>query len=308
MPPNPSITVLGSLNADMVPYVPHHPHPGETITTTSLARGPGGKGANQAVACARLTDPSAPVTVAMVGAVGNDADGRMLLSSLQESSVETSAVRVCEGFHTGVAVVIVDESDKQNRIIVSPEANHVLGPGDVQGLRAGLLVVQLEIRLETVLAAIQTSKAPVLLNAAPAPEPLPQEIYPHITHLIINESEATTLAPPTNPTLLATEAGLRQVTRRFQDWGVANVVITLGGRGVFYAAAGGEAALVPAEVVDVVDTTAAGDTFVGAYALAVVQGRGVGEAVRGGNRAAGGAGGRKGAQRSIPWWREVREG
>ncbi|KAF4587321.1 ribokinase [Ophiocordyceps camponoti-floridani] len=273
MPPKPSITVLGSLNADIVPYVPHHPHPGETITATCLARGPGGKGANQAVACARLADPCSPVHVAMVGAVGDDADGRMLLSSLRESSVDTSAVRSCEGSQTGVAVVIVDEMDKQNRIIVSPEANHELGPGHVLGLEADLLLVQLEIRLETVLAAIRASTSPVLLNAAPAPEPLPRDIYPHITHLIVNESEAATLATSNDGSLLSDEAGLRLVTQRFQDWGVANVVITLGERGVFYAAAGGEAALIPAEEVDVVDTTAAGDTFVGAYALAVVGGQ-----------------------------------
>ncbi|RDA84690.1 hypothetical protein CP532_2753 [Ophiocordyceps camponoti-leonardi (nom. inval.)] len=313
------ITVLGSLNADLVPYVAHHPLDGETVTATSLSKGPGGKGANQAVACARLSrvasedgkgEEATTVQIAMVGAVGDDSDAKMLRSSLSSAGVDVSGVQTRTEHNTGVAVVVVDAS-AENRIIVSPEANHALDPSDVQsiGRDCDLLVLQLEIKLDTVVAAIMASQAPVLLNAAPATRLLPRETYPRIAHLIVNQSEAALLSDM-SAAELETESGLGIVADRFLGWGVSHVVVTLGSRGVFYAdSSRRRRALVPAEKVTVVDTTAAGDTFVGAYALAVVragpEGFDIDEAVREANRAAAVTVSRKGAQTSIPWGSEL---
>ncbi|RDA90883.1 hypothetical protein CP533_3241 [Ophiocordyceps camponoti-saundersi (nom. inval.)] len=314
------ITVLGSLNADLVPYVAHHPLDGETVTATSLSRGPGGKGANQAVACARLSHvstkekeegekKSTTVEIAMVGAVGDDSDADMLRSSLSSAGVDVSGVQTRPEHGTGIAIVVVDSS-AENRIIVSPEANHALGPSDVHsaGRDCHLLVLQLEIRLDTVVAAIMASQAPVLLNAAPATKLLPPETYPRIAHLIVNQSEAALLSD-VSVAELDTESGLGLVADRFLGWGVLHVVVTLGSRGVFYADSKGRRALVPAQKVTVVDTTAAGDTFVGAYALAVVRdgpdGFDIDAAVREANRAAAITVSRKGAQTSIPWGSEL---
>ncbi|PFH60947.1 hypothetical protein XA68_18522 [Ophiocordyceps unilateralis] len=317
------ITVLGSLNADLIPYVSHHPLPGETTTATWLATGPGGKGANQAVACGRLSHKKADdddddhghgdgdVEVVMVGAVGDDQDGRMLRHSLESSCVDTSRVRTTSSHRTGLAIVIVDQQ-AQNRIIVSPQANHLLCPRDVSSVaeHSQLLVLQLEIRLDTVLAAIASSPAPVLLNAAPAPtNPLPDQAYRRIAHLVVNESEAAVLAAVDDDDELQSETGLRRVAHGFLARGVKHVVITLGPRGVFYADSRRRCALVPAVKVDVVDTTAAGDTFVGAYALAVVRAGeddfDIDSAVREANRAAAVTVSRKGAQTSIPWRSEI---
>ncbi|RCI09801.1 hypothetical protein L249_4031 [Ophiocordyceps polyrhachis-furcata BCC 54312] len=319
------ITVLGSLNADVVPYVAHHPLDGETVTATSLSKGPGGKGANQAVACARLsrlsTDGSSKdqdgkgetVEIAMVGAVGDDPDADMLRSSLSSAGVDVSGVQTRAEHNTGVAIVVVDSS-AENRIIVSPEANHALGPSDdvvrSTGQDCDLLVLQLEMRLDTVVAAIMCSKAPVLLNAAPATKLLPRETYARIAHLIVNQSEAALLlSDDVSAVELETESGLGIVADRFLEWGVLHVVVTLGSRGVFYADSNNRRALVPASKVTVVDTTAAGDTFVGAYALAVVRagpdGFDIDAAVREANRAAAVTVSRKGAQTSIPWGSEL---
>ncbi|OAA32256.1 ribokinase [Moelleriella libera RCEF 2490] len=402
MAPLPEITILGSLNMDLVSYVPHHPLPGETLTSSSFSSSPGGKGANQAVACAKLSrsspaasasasaSPAAPsAKVTMVGAVGDDAHGSVLLESLSSYGVDTSRVLVREGRHTGIAVIVVDEPSGQNRIILSPESNATLVPGtdyvaaapaatlssasphsssnapsaaaaaqekgdshhhhhqqqqqqqqeggEGKGpSRPNLLIMQLEIPLPTVLEALQTAKVsgiPVLLNPAPA-QPLPDAAYRGLAHLIVNETEASILSGTPVEELLAEDdndddssSRLAAAAAVFLDKGVENVVITLGARGVFYASrATGRQALVAAVKTHVVDTTAAGDTFVGSYALAVVQaaaaadedrtrdGKGGGSggggfdidaAVRAANRASSVTVSRKGAQASIPWRDEL---
>jgi ribokinase len=223
---------------------------------------------------------------------------------------------------TGIAIIVVDEPSGQNRIILSPEANHSLQASDFSTLRAlgprpDLLIMQLEIPLATVLAALSAARdagVPVLLNPAPA-QPLPADAYSGLAHLIVNETEAAVLGGVSEADL-ETEAGLESVSRKFLDRGVHNVVVTLGGRGVFYmSAASAKKGLIPAEKAKVVDTTAAGDTFVGQYALEVVGaegGRGDGEgafdieaAVRKANRASAKTVERLGAQDSIPWRDEL---
>ncbi|RYP32363.1 hypothetical protein DL767_005228 [Monosporascus sp. MG133] len=320
----PLITVLGSLNIDLVSYVPHHPLPGETMTSSRFAVSPGGKGANQAVACAKLSrargdadvsSASASAHVRMVGAVGagGDAHGDLLLSNLRAHGVDASGVRRPAGLKTGVAVIIVDEPTGQNRIVLSPEANHHLGAADFDaGLpapRPDLLIMQLEIPLPAVLAALRAARSsgtPVLLNPAPAVA-LPDDAYAGLAHLVVNETEAAILGGVAEVEL-ETEAGLEAVGARFLARGVRNVIVTLGGRGVFYMSAdnGGAKGLVPAEKAKVVDTTAAGDTFVGAYALEVVSGKfDIAAAVRKANRAAAKTVERLGAQDSIPWRDEL---
>ncbi|KAM0250433.1 hypothetical protein ACHAP5_002232 [Fusarium lateritium] len=314
---SPHITVLGSLNMDLVSYVPHHPLPGETLTSNHFNTSPGGKGANQAVACGKLSrdsdlsNPSA--TISMVGAVGADPYGTLLLDSLRSFGVAVDAVAVREDRKSGLAIIIVDEPTGQNRIIVSPEANHSLQPAEFEtlpGPRPDLLIMQLEIPFETVMQALKTAKkdgVAVLLNPAPA-QPLPADAYDGLAHLVVNETEAAILAGCTESELEDID-GLNRVGRVFIDRGVRNVIITLGGRGVYFVNYHGQSALLPATKTTVVDTTAAGDTFVGSYALAAVAAKDgqfdIEAAVTAANRAAALTVARKGAQISIPWKDEL---
>lgn len=313
----PRITILGSLNIDLVSYVPHHPLPGETLTANHFNTSPGGKGANQAVACAKLSRSSdlsnASAHVCMIGAVGKDAYGSVLMDSLAGYGVDTADVVVKEGEKTGIAIIVVDEPSGQNRIILSPEANHSLKPEHFKTLPQplpDLLIMQLEVPFDTVIQALSSAKAagvPVLLNPAPAVE-LPQEAYDGLAHLIVNETEAALLSGRPESELNDLE-GLKHVGELFIQRGVENVIITLGGKGVYYINKAGLSALLPAQKTTVVDTTAAGDTFVGSYALAVVGATGVPfeieAAVTNANVAAARTVTRRGAQISIPWKDEL---
>ncbi|KAI1454144.1 Ribokinase-like protein [Annulohypoxylon moriforme] len=309
----PCITVLGSLNIDLVSYVPHHPVPGETITSRLFTVSPGGKGANQAVACAKLSRnsdlSSAAVDISFVGAVGSDTYGTDLLNSLRSYGVKVESVAVRKDQRTGIAIIVVDETDGQNRIILSPESNYSVQRADFEsalGQKPDLLIMQLEIPLETVIQALRTataSKIPVLLNPAPA-QTLPLEVYQNLSHIIVNESEAALLTNYSDSEF-ENSSGLDRAVEFFIDKSVQNVVITLGGRGVYFATHTGRRALIPAiKSTMVVDTTAAGDTFVGSYALSIVT-KGdhfdIETAVGTANRAAAKTVAKKGAQISIPW-------
>ncbi|KAL4728090.1 putative ribokinase [Fusarium chlamydosporum] len=277
----PAISVLGSLNIDLVSYVPHHPLPGETITSNQFNVFPGGKGANQAVACAKLSRTSdfknPSVDVVMIGAIGADAYGSMLLDSLKSYGVGTDGIIVNQDSgadsQSGIAMIIVDEPTGQNRIILSPGANKSLRPSQFQqipGIKPALLIMQLEIPLETVIQAFKAAKSagtPVLLNPAPA-QILPTEIYQGLAHLILNETEAALLSNRDESEFESISV-VEQAASDFLAKGVLNVVITLGGRGAYYANNTGVKGLIPAQKVKVVDTTAAGDTFIGSYAIEV---------------------------------------
>ncbi|KAI0171865.1 Ribokinase-like protein [Hypoxylon sp. FL1284] len=249
----------------------------------------------------------------MIGAVGDDAYGAELRANLARHGVDTAGVDAAAGRNTGVAVIVVDEPTGENRIVLSPGANHSIAASRFESASPlgsplpQLLVMQLEIPLPTVLAALRAARAagvPVLLNPAPA-QPLPGEAYDGLAHLVVNETEAATLAGASEAELETSE-GLARVARVFVERGVRNVVVTLGGRGVYYASAEGVSGLVPAErVAAVVDTTAAGDTFVGRYALEVVSSFKIADAVVEANRAAAKTVERLGAQDSIPWRDEL---
>ncbi|KUJ06675.1 ribokinase-like protein [Mollisia scopiformis] len=320
-----TITIIGSLNTDLVTLTPRVPSGGETLTATSFSTGPGGKGANQAVACARLSRPNprgtaSPITqdvaVKMVGAVGADAFGTRLISGMKEDDIDTSGIRVVEGKSTGVAVILVEESSGENRILLSNGANHSLQPSDFLTPESlgtplpDLIILQLEIPLDTVLQILETARkagVDVLLNPAPAVK-LPDHIYSAVTHLIVNESEAALLTSRSVSSVEASDFPWDTVTSEFLQKGVKNVIVTLGSKGAFFASSGQEKGdFVPAaKVKKVVDTTAAGDTFVGAYAVNVVRGNvDLGSVVRLACKAAGRTVEKEGAQSAIPWADEV---
>lgn len=245
----------------------------------------------------------------MVGAIGDDLFGQTMLSDLQSYGVNIEGVEVKKGARTGIAVIIVEETTGDNRILLSAEANHTLSPSHFMELPAplpSLLILQLEIPLETVMQILKTAKrqgVEVLLNPAPA-VPIPEEAYKNITHLVVNETEAAILSGCQEKDLVD-ERGLLAVAENFRKLGSRNVLITLGGRGVFYLSEG-KSGLIPANKAQVVDTTAAGDTFIGAYSLeAVKQDFNIEIAVRKANKAAALTVERKGAQISIPWADEL---
>lgn len=429
----PLITVIGSLNADLIIRTSRIPSAGETLTSQSFDTGFGGKGANQATACARLSRRSdgvgsGNVDVKMVGMTGDDTFGRDIRWPMVSNGIDISDVWIKEGYKTGVAVVIVEEAIGENRIFLSPNANYALKPAQfttIPGPMPDLLVLQLEIPLETVLKILEVAsdkEIPVVLNPAPA-QALPKKAYKAIRHLIVNESEAAMLSEsmlsgknesriprladlpslpnassqtstlpnssrlPDTPTLsdtsvlssdsmpseLATVQSEAQYLERsqasdvkgdssseimnvsslhilsntpaepashsetasvkadamvdsgpslpqliltaklFHIFGVNIVIITLGARGVFISIRNGICFRFPAEEVDAVDTTAAGDTFVGAYAVAIAKyktkelsANQILSAVKWANKCAAKTVEKEGAQSAIPWLDEVR--
>jgi ribokinase len=296
------LAVIGSINMDLVVHVQRHPQPGETIHGSDTLYSPGGKGANQAVAGAK-----AGADVRMIGAVGTDASGRDLISSLQSCSVGTEAIAGKEG-SSGLALISVDAAG-ENIIILSPGANGKMVPADleqawpaIEGCSAVLL--QNEIPLETTLAAIAMASEAgmrVYFNPAPAVK-LPVEAYNGIHCLILNETEAAYIAE--------TEFGEGEqaelaTVRALIGAGASSVVLTLGSKGAIYADRDGLVRRVEACRVQPVDTTAAGDTFIGAFAAERESGATVEQALGFASAAAALAVTKLGAQMSIPTKSEV---
>ncbi|MGW0363457.1 ribokinase [Streptomyces sp. NPDC002990] len=284
-----AIAVLGSTNMDLVAYVPRAPRRGETVTGRAFRTVPGGKGANQAVAAARCGGE-----VVMIGAVGSDEFGVRLRSALTAAGVETTALRTVEGA-SGTAHITVDD-EGGNSIIVIPGANAQvtgLAAGDEALIAAaGSLLLQLELPMSAVLAGARAARAHgvrTVLTPAPA-RPLPAELLAATDLLVPNEHEAAALTGLSDP-YRAAEALLRDVPE---------VVVTLGAAGALYAARGQEPLTVPAPRVRAVDTTAAGDTFVGALAVALGEGRPMPGALAWASAAAALSVQRPGAQDSMP--------
>ena len=285
------IVVVGSLNMDLVVRSPRHPQPGETLLGAEFRTFPGGKGANQAVAAARLGGH-----VKLIGRVGADAFGDALLETCTRDGVDTGHVERLPDAPTGVALITVDDAG-QNTIVVVPGANGKLSPPDLLAAApafegASVVVMQLEVPLLTVIYAADLARrhgARVVLNPAPA-QPLSATGLEQVDVLIPNQSEAA---------LLTGCASAGDAARRLMASGVCSVIVTMGEGGVLIAE-GETATLLPAHQVSVLDTTAAGDAFVGAFAVALAEGRTVREAAAWGNAAGALAVTRAGAQPSLP--------
>ncbi|WP_329164235.1 ribokinase [Streptomyces sp. NBC_01717] len=289
-----AIAVLGSTNMDLVAYVARAPERGETVTGTEFRTIPGGKGANQAIAAAR-----AGGDVLMIGAVGDDVYGVRLRAELEHAGVETDLLHTAEG-PSGTAHIVVDDTGG-NAIVVIPGANgtvHTLGPGEMAAIaEADLLLLQLELPLSAVVEGARMAHAQgvrTILTPSPV-QPLPDELFGNVDLLIPNEHEAAALSGKTEPHAAA-EILLRHVPE---------VVITLGSKGCLYAARGSETVHFPAPEVTAVDTTAAGDTFVGALAVALGEGRAVPEALAWASIAAALCVQKPGASTSMPYRSEI---
>ncbi len=285
-----SVLVAGSLNVDLTVRVPHLPEPGETVLGPTYSVTPGGKGANQAVACAR-----AGARVHMLGAVGKDSYADLLRTSLSDSGVDLGALREVDA-PTGAALIGVADGG-ENSIMVASGANARLAPDHLPDLSGvSHLVMQLEIPLEAVTAyarAARQAGVQVVLNAAPA-RALGKELLTNVNVLIVNEGELKVISDAAGLTgdVLARARGL-------QNLGPSTVVVTLGGRGCL-AVAGGEPLTLPAFSVQVVDTTGAGDTFVGVLIAGLTDGDELESALSMASAAAALACTRTGAQPSMP--------
>jgi len=286
------VLVIGSLNADLVVRAPHFPQPGETISGDDLQIIPGGKGANQAVAAARQG-----ASVAMLGRVGKDSFGPFLLDSLRSNSVDTTHVSADESA-TGTAIIVVDASG-QNSIVLSAGANGKVTPKDIETLNieAKVLFLQLEIPLETVIHAAKWGKQKamtVILNPAPARE-LPDELIANVDFILPNETELSLLTGVPVTDISSTEKAAQGLLAR----GAKNVIVTLGSKGAMVVSSG-QTRQVNAYKVDVVDTTAAGDAFIGGFASALLRGVEIEEAVKYANACGALATTKFGAQPSLP--------
>jgi len=300
----PSLVVIGSANMDLVVRSAHIAAPGETVLGEAFRQIPGGKGANQAVAAARLG-----AAITFVGRVGNDLFGEALRTGLQADSIDTTYLQTDPTEPTGVALIGVD-AQGQNAITVASGANFQVSAQDIDRAlpairRASAILLQLEIPRDTVLYAAQQAHEagiPVILNPAPASltDPLPDSLLARIDVLTPNEYEAAALLG----LAYQPESDWAAIADRLIAKGVKAVVITLGQEGCIIADATASH-YVPAVSVTAVDTTAAGDCFTGALSVALAEGRSLEEAARFAAQAAAISVTRPGAQPSLPIRSEV---
>lgn len=290
------LVVLGSVNADHVLRVPHFPRPGETLTGHSYQVVPGGKGANQAVAAARLG-----ALVSFIACIGDDAIGQQMRQGFEQDGIDVSAVELDETLPTGIAIIYVSD-EGENSIGISAEANGALSPAMVKRHEAMIadahtLLLQLEVPLESVFEAAKLARSHgtrVVLNPAPA-RPLPAELLALVDLITPNQTEAELLTG----VKVSDEASAAQAAARFHQMGISDVMITLGSQGV-YCSSARQQQLIPGFRVEAVDTTAAGDTFNGALLAAELAGADFNAAVRFAHGAAALSVTKFGAQSSIP--------
>ncbi|WP_461602843.1 ribokinase [Aeromonas rivipollensis] len=295
------LVVLGSVNADHVLRVPHFPRPGETLTGHSYQVVPGGKGANQAVAAARLG-----AAVSFIARIGDDAIGQQMKTGFANDGIDVSAVELDDKLPTGIAIIYVSD-EGENSIGLSTEANGALDTAMVkrhESLIAGAhtLLLQLEVPLESVFEAAKLARSHgtrVVLNPAPA-QPLSADLLALVDLITPNQTEAELLTG----VKVSDEASAAEAAARFHQMGIADVMITLGSQGV-YCSNAEQQALIPGFRVEAVDTTAAGDTFNGALLAAELAGADFHSAVRFAHGAAALSVTRFGAQSSIPGKQEV---
>ncbi|PLS09627.1 ribokinase [Neobacillus cucumis] len=290
------IIVIGSMNMDIVNHVENHPQPGETIKGWGTAYHPGGKGANQAVAAARSGGQ-----VVMAGAVGTDSFAGKLVSTLQDEGIHTDFILKKEGT-SGIAFITVDSSG-ENTIILSEGSNGKFMPDDLVRifgmLESGdIILAQNEIPWQTTEYAIQTAHKKgvhVILNPAPAVK-VPKQLFPLIDTLILNETEVEAITNTPVPDINQA----RMAAKQLNESGIKEVIITLGKNGSLYRNQEGLDIFTPSFSVNAVDTTSAGDTFIGAFAVESGLGHPIQECLQYATAAAALAVTLKGAQSSIP--------
>jgi ribokinase len=295
------ICIVGSINMDLVATVERFPKPGETITGKEFGTFPGGKGANQAVAAGRLF-PS----VSMVGKVGDDVFGEQQVDNLKQNGVDTRGVMTVPGVSSGIAVIEVDESG-ENDIIVIPGANQLLDRDFIDSqfawmLESDVFLFQLEIPLDTVFYAIRKLKEHgkiVVLDPAPA-RTLPNEMYQYVDYITPNETELQILTGIET----SEETRLHGAALNILSLGVKTVILKIGKKGA-YLISKDQSTHVPGFKVATVDTTAAGDTFNAAFAVALAKGYALKECVGFANAAAAISTTAKGAQSAMPQMRQV---
>ncbi|HEY4391414.1 MAG TPA: ribokinase [Paenibacillus sp.] len=269
------VVVIGSLNMDIVVETQQYPQVGETLLGERVRFIPGGKGANQAVAAARLS-----AETSMIGAVGSDAFGKELLSSLRKDGVNVDGVKRLEGTTTGIASIYVAEGD--NSIVVVPGANYEVQPADIDRhedklKQADIVLLQLEIPVETVFYAAKKAKAlgkTVVLNPAPA-QPLPDELFAYVDYITPNRTELSRYSG-----VDADGEALEPAMQRMRAKGAAHVVTTLGADGSAYLDDEGNMHNIPGYKVSVVDTTGAGDCYNAGLAVSLARGQSLEESVR----------------------------
>jgi len=300
----PRIVVAGSINMDLVYRVPRLPRPGETLTGSSFHQVRGGKGANQAVAAARLN-----AAVSMIGCIGDDAFGNVLIAGLQNEAIDVSHVKISDSCSSGLAVIGVEDSG-QNCITVIPGANALLSPFHIASAEsiiaaADALLLQLEIPVETVITAIRIARQHnvlTILDPAPALKNLPVELL-SVDVVCPNETEASLITglPVTNV------AEAMVASRQLRSLGARIAVITLGMNGCVVCDGSGDPQHIPSFPVTAVDTTAAGDAFAGALGFCLAQRQPILEAIRFACAAGALASTRHGAQPAMPRFDEVIE-
>lgn len=298
----PNILVVGSINMDMVVRSPRMPMPGETLFGEDFKTSAGGKGANQAVAAARLG-----AHCAMIGRVGWDSFGQQLLEQLSENGVETRNISVTPSVATGVAMIMVDAKG-ENSIIVASGANSRLTPDDIYSREecftgSPIVLLQLELPLPTIRASIDLARrhnCRIILDPAPVVSSLPPELY-NVSVISPNAGEAEKLTG----TPAIEERVDKQVASELIARGAESAVLKLGARGSMVVTADGHFYRIPAYKVDVVDTTGAGDTFTAALGVSLGRGLHIRQAARYANAAGALACTRFGAQQAMPTAKEV---
>ncbi len=297
------LCVLGSINVDHVIRVPYFPKAGETLTGYGYQIAYGGKGANQAVAAARVG-----AKVSFIGAIGDDQIGQTMKQAFEQDGIDTSAICVIPNQSTGLAMIQVADSG-ENSIVISAGANADLSESLVEQHKsqieqADILLMQLESPLQAVTLATKFAKSAgvkVVLNPAPA-QPLPDSLLSHIDIITPNETEAEILTG----IKVTDEQTAAVAANHFHQLGIETVLITLGSKGVYYSEKG-QGEIIPGFRVDAVDTTAAGDTFNGAFVMALLEGKSAKDAIRFAHAAAAISVTRMGAQTAIPNRKEVEQ-
>jgi len=291
------VLVVGSLNMDLVTELDKMPNVGETVLGSELRYIPGGKGANQACAVGKLGG-----SVKMLGCIGDDEFGRIQKEALSKSNVDVTNLKITNGHNTGAALIYID-SEGNNSIIVIPGANmecdiEYLKQKDLLFQESDIILLQMEIPYDAIYYAISRAKELnkiVILNPAPAPKEIPDETFNMIDYLTPNETELLKMIRGTS----LEQDSMKKAARQLIEKGTKNVIVTLGERGALFTNAE-DAIIYPVRKVKAKDTTAAGDSFVGAFAVALAEGKSNKEAIEFANLVSSVVVTKKGAQSSIP--------